>query len=116
MKTKGKIYVFVLLVILLVVVMILSLSIGAKSFSFSSLLEAFTTSKESFEISVIQQRLPRTVFGVLAGASLAVSGCLMQNITRNPIADPSILGVNSEPLYLWSAAFLFFGSAVRFPI
>ena len=76
MKTKGKIFVFVLLVILLAIVMFLSLSIGAKSFSFSALLEAFMTQNESFEFSVIQQRLPRTIFGVLAGASLAVSGCL----------------------------------------
>ena len=115
MKTKGKIYVFVLLVILLVVVMILSLSIGAKSFSFSSLLEAFTTSKESFEISVIQQRLPRTVFGVLAGASLAVSGCLMQNITRNPIADPSILGVNSGAALFVVCGISFFRISGPFP-
>ena len=59
------------------------------------MIEALFTQNEGFEISVIQQRLPRTVFGVLAGASLAVSGCLMQTITRNPIADPGILGVNS---------------------
>lgn len=115
MKTKGKIYVFFLLVILLAVVMILSLSIGAKSFSFSSLLEAFTTSKESFEISVIQQRLPRTVFGVLSGASLAVSGCLMQNITRNPIADPSILGVNSGAALFVVCGISFFRISGPFP-
>ena len=35
------------------------------------------------------------MFGILAGASLGVSGCLMQSITRNPIADPSILGINT---------------------
>lgn len=40
-------------------------------------------------------RVPRTVFGILAGAALAVSGALMQAVTRNPIADPSILGVNT---------------------
>ena len=35
------------------------------------------------------------MFGILAGASLSVSGALMQAVTRNPIADPSILGVNT---------------------
>ena len=49
----------------------------------------------SFSISVVQARIPRTLFGILAGASLGVSGCLMQSITRNPIADPSILGINT---------------------
>ncbi len=95
MKNKGKVLALIILIVILLGVMILSLAIGAKSFSFSSMIEALFTQNEGFEISVIQQRLPRTVFGVLAGASLAVSGCLMQTITRNPIADPGILGVNS---------------------
>ena len=43
----------------------------------------------------MSERIPRTVFGILAGAALGVSGALMQAITRNPIADPSILGVNT---------------------
>ena len=115
MKTKGKIFVFVLLVILLAIVMFLSLSIGAKSFSFSALLEAFTTQNESFEFSVIQQRLPRTIFGVLTGASLAVSGCLMQNITRNPIADPGVLGVNSGAALFVVCGISFFHISGPFP-
>lgn len=106
---------FVLLVILLAIVMFLSLSIGAKSFSFSALLEAFMTQNESFEFSVIQQRLPRTIFGVLAGASLAVSGCLMQNITRNPIADPGILGVNSGAALFVVCGISFFHISGPFP-
>jgi iron complex transport system permease protein len=42
----------------------------------------------------VQQRIPRTVLALVAGAALALSGALMQAITRNPIADPGILGVN----------------------
>ena len=49
----------------------------------------------NFEASVVWARIPRTVFGVLAGAALGVSGALMQAVTRNPIADPSVLGVNT---------------------
>lgn len=43
----------------------------------------------------VQERIPRTILGVIAGAALALSGAVMQAITRNPIADPGILGVNS---------------------
>ena len=50
---------------------------------------------DDFITAVIAARIPRTVFGLLAGAALGVSGVLMQAITRNPIADPSILGVNT---------------------
>ncbi|WP_143322587.1 iron ABC transporter permease [Clostridium sp. HBUAS56010] len=49
----------------------------------------------SFNYLVIRERIPRTVFSMIAGASLGVSGALMQAVTRNPIADPSILGVNT---------------------
>lgn len=40
-------------------------------------------------------RAPRTYAGLLIGASLAVSGVLMQGLTRNPLASPSILGINA---------------------
>lgn len=40
-------------------------------------------------------RLPRIVICVLAGAGLAVSGCILQGITRNPLSDPGILGINA---------------------
>lgn len=49
----------------------------------------------SFDSLVVRERIPRTVFSILAGASLGVSGALMQAVTRNPIADPGILGVNT---------------------
>jgi iron complex transport system permease protein len=40
-------------------------------------------------------RLPRTILGMLVGASLGVAGALVQGVTRNPIVEPSIIGVNS---------------------
>ncbi len=49
----------------------------------------------SFAALVVRERIPRTIFSIMAGASLGISGALMQSITRNPIADPSILGVNT---------------------
>ena len=49
----------------------------------------------SLNALVVRERIPRTVFALIAGASLGISGLLMQSITRNPIADPSILGVNT---------------------
>jgi iron complex transport system permease protein len=44
---------------------------------------------------VVRERIPRTVFGLIAGAALGMSGALMQAVTRNPLADPGILGVNT---------------------
>ncbi|GAA2693996.1 MULTISPECIES: iron ABC transporter permease [Actinosynnema] len=44
---------------------------------------------------VLGQRLPRTVIGLLGGCALAVAGALVQGHTRNPLADPGLLGVTS---------------------
>lgn len=73
-----------------------SVSCGAKQVALRSVLAAFGLGKgDAYEIHVVQARIPRTVFGMIAGAALAMSGGLMQALTRNPIADPSILGVNT---------------------
>ncbi len=96
MDKKKIILILVLGVLCLVFVSFLSLMYGTAEVSFNDILVAF--SKETqipFEVSVIRVRIPRTIFGILAGAGLAVSGAVMQSITRNPLADPSILGVNT---------------------
>lgn len=75
---------------------IASLAFGAKTIPFQEVIDGlFNPSVSSFNALVIQERIPRTVFALIAGASLGVSGILMQSLTRNPVADPSILGVNS---------------------
>ncbi|WP_197517543.1 FecCD family ABC transporter permease [Microbacterium karelineae] len=60
-------------------------------------LTSWTRGEVAGEIGAIsvQERIPRTVLAIVAGAALALSGGVMQAITRNPIADPGILGVNS---------------------
>lgn len=95
MRKKNVYFLFVILSLCLIVVSALSILYGSKSVDMETLFDALFTNKESFSISVVQARIPRTLFGILAGASLGVSGCLMQSITRNPIADPSILGINT---------------------
>lgn len=95
MRKKNVYFLFVILSLCLIVVSALSILYGSKSVDMGTLFDALFTNKESFSISVVQARIPRTLFGILAGASLGVSGCLMQSITRNPIADPSILGINT---------------------
>lgn len=74
----------------------ISLATGSRYIPVSEVLSALTgTSGDAFTVSVVQARIPRMVFGIIAGGALGVSGALMQSITRNPIADPSILGVNT---------------------
>ncbi|MDF2588682.1 MAG: iron transporter [Anaerocolumna sp.] len=73
-----------------------SLAFGARYVDFNEVLNAlFNRDNASLTALVVRERIPRTVFSIIAGASLGVSGALMQAITRNPIADPSVLGVNT---------------------
>lgn len=73
-----------------------SLLFGSKEVAIKVVLQAlFNTDSTNLEHIIVLERLPRTVFGVLAGSALSVSGAMMQAITRNPIADPGILGVNT---------------------
>ena len=73
-----------------------SLATGARRVPVADVISALTDSSlETFDALVVRERIPRTIFSLLTGAALGVSGILMQSITRNPIADPSVLGVNS---------------------
>ena len=73
-----------------------SIAYGSNSIPIKDVLTyLFNSGSDSFEAAVVYARIPRTVFGILAGSALGVSGALMQAITRNPVADPSILGVNT---------------------
>lgn len=83
-------------ILMLVMSVLASLALGSRMVPLKEVLDSlFFGGFESFSGVVVRERLPRTVFGLAAGASLAVSGTLMQAVTRNPIADPSILGVNT---------------------
>lgn len=74
----------------------LSLAVGAKKIPLQEVLYAlFHREEEGFSVLVVWQRIPRMVFCFMAGAALGISGLMMQAVTRNPIADPSILGINS---------------------
>ncbi|HEY9294722.1 MAG TPA: iron chelate uptake ABC transporter family permease subunit [Microlunatus sp.] len=58
---------------------------------------------------ILTLRLPRTLLGLMVGAALGLAGCVMQGVTRNPLADPGILGVNAGAALCVVLAITFFG-------
>jgi iron complex transport system permease protein len=80
----------------LAIVTLLSLAIGAKTIPLTTTIHAFTQyDKLNYDETVIRLlRLPRTEVGLLVGLALGLAGAVMQGVTRNPLADPGILGIN----------------------
>ncbi|HIW63659.1 MAG TPA: iron ABC transporter permease [Candidatus Stackebrandtia excrementipullorum] len=89
----------VLGLILLLAAAIASLRLGSVDTDWSTIQAALSStpmSELSDEAVIVRElRLPRTLVGIAVGASLAVAGALMQAVSRNPLADPGILGVNA---------------------
>jgi len=80
----------------LALVVVASVLVGAKFIPFNNAWQAIWGSGELAESAIIfELRLPRTWLGLVAGGALGLSGALMQSLTRNPLAEPGLLGVNS---------------------
>lgn len=79
----------------LLVAVLLSLAVGARSIPPSEVFDVLLHGGHSDNAEVIRNmRVPRTLIGLMVGAALAVAGTVLQGITRNPIADPGILGIS----------------------
>ena len=80
---------------LLVLVVGLGVAVGSKSVPLGDVWLALVAPDDSYNAAVVASRIPRTVLGLLVGASLAVAGAVIQGLTRNPLGDPGLLGVNA---------------------
>lgn len=83
--------------VVLVLLVVASLTVGSKPIPVADVAEAFRDFDGTVEnhLIVTSLRLPRTLVAVMVGAALGLAGALMQGLTRNPLADPGILGVNA---------------------
>lgn len=81
-----------------VVLFLLDLFLGSVQIPFQSIINILTnsgTEKESWQIIVLNSRLPKALAAILCGSALSVSGLQMQTLFRNPLAGPYILGISS---------------------
>jgi iron complex transport system permease protein len=82
--------------IVLVILSVTSIAVGSRSVPLSEVLHILSDSHASgVSAEAVRLRIPRMVLGILVGIALATAGTLLQGMTRNPLADPSILGLNS---------------------
>ncbi|CAL9414144.1 Ferric enterobactin transport system permease protein FepD [Streptomyces sp. enrichment culture] len=96
-------------VVILVLVALASLAVGAKDLSFDQVWHGLFEDTGTYGDVVVADRLSRTVLGLLVGAALGLSGAVLQALTRNPLADPGLLGINAGASAAVVTAITFFG-------
>lgn len=101
------------LAVLLLAALLVSFAVGEKSLSIATTLDAvFRFEADNNDHLLVRHlRVPRTVIGLIVGCALGVAGAMMQALTRNPLADPGILGVNAGAAAAIAAAIAYLGAS-----
>ncbi|MFE2045386.1 FecCD family ABC transporter permease [Streptomyces sp. NPDC059477] len=94
---------------LLVLVALVSIAVGAKPLSMGEVWHGLFQDSGRYADVVVGERLSRTLLGLLAGAALGLSGAVLQALTRNPLADPGLLGINAGASAAVVTAITYFG-------
>ncbi|MDQ0682877.1 iron complex transport system permease protein [Streptomyces sp. B4I13] len=95
--------------VLLLLVAVASIAVGAKELSVAQVWHGLFADSGTYADVVVDERLSRTVLGLLVGAALGLSGAVLQALTRNPLADPGLLGINAGASAAVVTAITFFG-------
>ncbi|MDF2649691.1 MAG: iron transporter [Paenibacillus sp.] len=91
--------------------MLASVMFGIQPFGFHDVWMAYTHFDGSnAHIIITDTRVPRALIGAVVGASLAIAGALMQVLTKNPLASPSVFGINAGAVMFIVLSIYFFGS------
>ncbi|WP_044893634.1 FecCD family ABC transporter permease [Bacillus alveayuensis] len=95
----------------------IAMVLGAADTTIKDVWHALTSNTTSKQISIIRElRLPREIAAIFVGAALATAGAIMQGITRNPLADPGLLGLTSGANAALAITIAFIPSANYFSI
>ncbi|HWR23375.1 MAG TPA: iron ABC transporter permease [Feifaniaceae bacterium] len=113
-KTKGRARAAWLIIVLgagvLVLAMAFSITKGAAGIPLSTVWDALVhfNAEDTHHLIVVDLRLPRAIASALVGAAFAVAGTVMQGVTRNPMADSGLMGLNAGAVFALSICFAFF--------
>ncbi|PED06190.1 FecCD family ABC transporter permease [Bacillus pseudomycoides] len=101
---------FILMILCLVIAMFLAIAFGAKDINLNTVWTAFfdCNPKLTQQQIIYELRLPRVIGAAVVGAAFAVAGAVMQGVTRNPLADAGVLGINAGAMFVVALSFTFF--------
>lgn len=118
-RTLPFVYKLIAAFIVSVTMFIIAMIFGAANITLSDLWLALTSNVQGAKISILREiRLPREIAAIFVGAALAVSGAIMQGMTRNPLADPGLIGLTAGAnaalavTIAWIPSVSYFGSMI----
>ncbi|MCM3361114.1 FecCD family ABC transporter permease [Niallia sp. Sow4_A1] len=96
-SSKTKLFIVsTILIVAIICVFFLSLNIGTIKISPIEIIDAFTGTGSTQTFNILYNfRLPRSVIAILIGIGMAIAGAILQGVSRNSLADPGIIGINS---------------------
>src|SRR5699024_2192881 len=98
---------------LLFILTFIHINQGNVSIPVSGVIEAIVNPQGKLaQDTVLMLRLPRAMMGIIAGGALAVSGVVLQTVTKNPLASASTLGIHSGTYFVVVASTVFFPVAL----
>lgn len=105
---KTLSYIFIIIgIVILVAGIILSVTLGAKNIDFSTIVSSLFSNSNDINTKIVRDvRIPRALAAALVGGFLAVAGAIMQGVTRNPIAEPSVMGITQGATLMIAITFV----------
>ncbi|WP_407703422.1 FecCD family ABC transporter permease, partial [Streptomyces triticirhizae] len=110
-SARARLLWLLAVVLVLAATMLASVAFGSRTVAWSDVVAGLGGAEDTLEQAAVAKRVPRTVLAVLVGAALGLAGGVMQGVTRNPLADPGILGVNMGASLAVVTAVAYFGLA-----
>ncbi|GAB6109001.1 FecCD family ABC transporter permease [Fusibacter bizertensis] len=96
--------------VILILTAIISIASGAANIAISEVVNAFTNfdAEDSYHLLIRTVRMPRVITAILVGAALSIAGAVMQGLTKNPLADSGLMGLNSGAVLALALCFSIF--------
>lgn len=94
-ENKKRIILFVSIIIILAITFIISIAVGSVNIPIKDVFSSIANVENKYLGIIRDIRLPRVVMSVFIGASLSVSGILLQSVMQNPMADPGVTGIST---------------------
>ncbi|GAA3428068.1 iron ABC transporter permease [Streptosporangium nondiastaticum] len=94
-RASRLVWFLIVALAVLALAMLASITFGSLPTSVGDTVDVLRGTADESTTAVVQSRYPRTALGLLAGLGLAVAGTIMQGVTRNPLADPGLLGITA---------------------